>query len=277
MARLHVAPLDLRRVCQVAVQTFQANATAKGVKLRFDANAYPSDLAFLHGDEEKLRRIVMNLVSNAIKFTSVGSVTLRLRGGADAGRRQGFDPDCRHWHRHPRDKIGCCSSRSIRSSPGCRAATAGLAWAWPSLASSAQAMGGSVRVRSAVGRGSIFTVSFLFAECERTRHTAATSPALRSGLAAAAGKTVLLVEDNAVNAFISAASLESMGVLFRSRLGRDRGRELYRGAMVRRGADGLRNAGDGWLHRDANDSGVRGPIGSIAHAHHRPDRERSDR
>jgi CheY-like chemotaxis protein len=31
-------------------------------------------------------------------------------------------------------------------------------------------------------------------------------------IAAARGKTVLLVEDNAVNAFISAASLESMGV-----------------------------------------------------------------
>jgi CheY-like chemotaxis protein len=38
---------------------------------------------------------------------------------------------------------------------------------------------------------------------------AATAPI---GLAAARGKTVLLVEDNAVNAFISAASLESMGV-----------------------------------------------------------------
>jgi CheY-like chemotaxis protein len=33
------------------------------------------------------------------------------------------------------------------------------------------------------------------------------------GLAGARGKTVLLVEDNAVNAFISAASLESMGVV----------------------------------------------------------------
>ena len=30
---LHVAPMDLRRVCQLAVQTFQANATAKGIAL----------------------------------------------------------------------------------------------------------------------------------------------------------------------------------------------------------------------------------------------------
>ena len=38
---LHLAPMDLRRVCQLAVQTFQANATAKGIALRFDASGYP--------------------------------------------------------------------------------------------------------------------------------------------------------------------------------------------------------------------------------------------
>ena len=37
---LKMAPLDLRRVCQVAVQTFQANATAKGIALRFDPTRY---------------------------------------------------------------------------------------------------------------------------------------------------------------------------------------------------------------------------------------------
>src|SRR5678815_4420053 len=37
---IHLAPMDLRRVCQLAVQTFQANATAKGIALRFDASGY---------------------------------------------------------------------------------------------------------------------------------------------------------------------------------------------------------------------------------------------
>src|SRR5664279_5009086 len=77
---LHIAPVDVRRVCQIAVQTFQANATSKGISLRFDASGYPTDLWTVYGDEEKLRRIVMNLVSNAIKFTAEGGVTLRLRG-----------------------------------------------------------------------------------------------------------------------------------------------------------------------------------------------------
>jgi CheY-like chemotaxis protein len=74
-------------------------------------------------------------------------------------------------------------------------------------------MGGNVRVRSKVGRGSVFTVSLLLPECEQRTLPARPAPVLPpEGLSGAAGKTVLLVEDNAVNAFISAASLESMGV-----------------------------------------------------------------
>ena len=77
---LNIAALDIRRVCQMAAQTFQANATAKGIALRFDASRFADDLALVRGDEEKLRRLLMNLVSNAIKFTSSGGVTVRLRG-----------------------------------------------------------------------------------------------------------------------------------------------------------------------------------------------------
>ncbi len=39
-ASLNTAPIDVRRVCQIAVQTFQANAGAKGIALRFDPMRY---------------------------------------------------------------------------------------------------------------------------------------------------------------------------------------------------------------------------------------------
>ena len=41
---LRIAPVDIRRVCQVAVQTFQANATAKGISLRFDSHRFSTAL-----------------------------------------------------------------------------------------------------------------------------------------------------------------------------------------------------------------------------------------
>ncbi|HEX7437058.1 MAG TPA: response regulator, partial [Caldimonas sp.] len=69
------------------------------------------------------------------------------------------------------------------------------------------------RVRSTLGRGSVFTVRLLLPESVENWVPAPLDVPLPHGaLAAARGKTVLLVEDNAVNAFISAASLETMGV-----------------------------------------------------------------
>ena len=54
---------------------------------------------------------------------------------------------------------------------------------------------------------------FIFVELRSASNRSGSTPVLPPiGLASARGKTVLLVEDNAVNAFISAASLESMGV-----------------------------------------------------------------
>jgi signal transduction histidine kinase/CheY-like chemotaxis protein len=210
---LHVAPLDLRRVCQIAVQTFQANATAKGITLRFDAAGYPADLALVQGDEEKLRRIVMNLVSNAIKFTSVGGVTLRLRGRRTA-------PGIRLAIRIadtgigiPADKMPMLFEPFYQVESGMARSYGGTGLGLAISRQLAQAMGGTVRVRSRAGWGSVFAVDLLLPESfdrvEQPRPERLPAPA---GLAAARGKTVLLVEDNAVNAFISAASLESMGV-----------------------------------------------------------------
>jgi signal transduction histidine kinase/FixJ family two-component response regulator len=210
---LHIAPMDLRRVCQLAVQTFQANATAKGIAVRFDASGYPTDLWTVYGDEEKLRRIVMNLVSNAIKFTAEGGVTLRLRGIRTAG---GVDVVLRVADTGigiPADKAPLLFEPFYQVESGMSRSYGGTGLGLAISRQLAELMGGSVRVRSAVGRGSIFTVRLHLGQCnERVEQVRAARVLPPVGLAGARGKTVLLVEDNAVNAFISAASLESMGV-----------------------------------------------------------------
>ena len=162
--RLNVAPLDVRRVCQVAVQTFQANAIAKGIALRFDPTRYAGDLAMVQGDEEKLRRIVMNLVSNAIKFTSDGGVTVRLRGTRTPARRQ-----ARHSEslipesESPTDKIPLLFEPFFQVESGMSRSYGGTGLGLAISRQLAHAMGGTVRVRSAVGRGSVFTVRLLLA------------------------------------------------------------------------------------------------------------------
>ncbi len=211
---LHLAPMDLRRVCQLAVQTFQANATAKGIALRFDASGYPSDVWTVRGDEEKLRRIVMNLVSNAIKFTTDGGVTLRLRG---IRTEDGVDIVLRIADTGigiAAEKVPLLFEPFYQVESGMSRSYGGTGLGLAISRQLAELMGGSVRVRSAVGRGSVFTVRIHLQQCAERIETVRAAPALPLiDLAPVRGKTVLLVEDNAVNAFISAASLESMGVV----------------------------------------------------------------
>jgi signal transduction histidine kinase/FixJ family two-component response regulator len=210
---LNIAALDIRRVCQIAVQTFQANATAKGISLRFDASRFGDHLALVRGDEEKLRRLIMNLVSNAIKFTSDGGVTVRLRGArTEAGIRltvriadTGIGI--------AKDKIPLLFNPFFQVESGMSRSYSGTGLGLAISRQLAHAMGGTVRVRSAVGRGSIFTVRLLLPESgERPAPRQVERAIPKQALAAARGKTVLLVEDNAVNAFISVESLASMGI-----------------------------------------------------------------
>jgi len=223
--------MDLRRVCQLAVQTFQANATAKGIALRFDSSGYPADLWMVRGDEEKLRRVVMNLVSNAIKFTSEGGVTLRLRGRR---RGDGVDLVLRVADTGigiPADKTPLLFEPFYQVESGMSRTFGGTGLGLAISRQLIELMGGKVHVRSAVGRGSIFSVKLSLQSAVNVTddNAPAFAPARAASLPPffARGKTILLVEYNAVNAFISAASLESMGVESVHAANGDEGVKLY--------------------------------------------------
>ncbi len=210
---LRITPVDVRRVCQVAVQTFQANATAKGISLRFDSSRFSTALPLVCADEEKLRRVVMNLVSNAIKFTSIGGVTLRLRGSRVSDGVKIAISIADTGIGIPSDKTSLLFEPFFQVESGMSRSYGGTGLGLAISRQLAQAMRGTVRVKSAPARGSVFYVTLVLPESfEQPESVPSRSSSVPANVAGARGKTVLLVEDNAVNAFISAASLESMGV-----------------------------------------------------------------
>ena len=70
---------DLRHTLKSALNVFTANAMMRGVELRCDLTAFPTRIQTLYGDEELLRRVILNLLGNAVKFTAKGSVELSVR------------------------------------------------------------------------------------------------------------------------------------------------------------------------------------------------------
>jgi two-component system, NtrC family, sensor histidine kinase GlrK len=82
-ASLEVKPVMLDELVAGAARQHELAAHAKGVTLRLDAEA-----ALLEADPEKLRSIVDNLISNAVKFTPPGG-TIAVRARVGMGNEAG--------------------------------------------------------------------------------------------------------------------------------------------------------------------------------------------
>jgi signal transduction histidine kinase/DNA-binding response OmpR family regulator len=83
---LHVEPFNVRDIVEDAVDILAERAHSKGLQLFCDM---PSDIEkSVTGDAQRLRQIVINLISNAVKFTERGEVKITVQhSGSDF-----FDP-----------------------------------------------------------------------------------------------------------------------------------------------------------------------------------------
>ena len=158
--------MPLAHLKQHMERTFRQLAADKGLdfNVRFDGKLPDT----IRTDEKRLQQIVLNLLSNAFKFTSKGGVTLSVRS-ADEGleqepsgpaERQSGDRDCghRYRHRHSRrqaeiDLRGLSAGRR-HDQPQIR-----RHGPRPSISREiARLIGGELQVRSKPGEGSTFTL-----------------------------------------------------------------------------------------------------------------------
>jgi len=203
---LDVAPFDIRKSVSQIRLVWRETALLKGVELAVEID--PATPAWLAGDDARVRQILRNLISNALKFTDAGRVVIRIAPngpgegdgialsvsdtgvGMDAAQvAQLFTPfvqgDRTTARRFGGTGLGLAICRRL-----------------------AEQMGGEIGVESTPGEGSIFTA--------RLPLPAAAAPEDASDDAAAAdltGARVLVVDDNAINQTVARAILEAAGVL----------------------------------------------------------------
>lgn len=80
---LHLDDVDLGAVVRGSVERLRLFADRQGVALEVDV---PGDLPRVRGDDERLGQLLVNLLHNAVKFSSTGGlVTVRARLEAAAG------------------------------------------------------------------------------------------------------------------------------------------------------------------------------------------------
>lgn len=73
--KIHISKIDVAKEINEVISFMSAKAAEKKLTMTFN---HPQTLIFYDGDKMLLNRILINIISNAIKFTEVGEITITL-------------------------------------------------------------------------------------------------------------------------------------------------------------------------------------------------------
>ena len=186
--KLEDAPFDLRKLVEGVADMMAVRAQEKGVEMICFIE--PDVSTQLRGDSSRLRQVLVNLAGNAVKFTSEGEVSIRVKpaqpGDSERIRFEvsdtgaGIPEGKRHLLFQPFSQIDSSSARRY----------GGTGLGLSIVRTLVRLMGGEVGFESQDGRGSRF---WFTVPLERQ------STALRPRPLSLAGRRILVVDDNAAS------------------------------------------------------------------------------
>lgn len=165
---------DLRDLLNQTTRLWRGPARAKGLKLRVEGAA--SIPAGVRGDPMRVRQVLNNLISNAMKFTESGSITLRLKAWSE--EPGGYAVLIAVEDTGPGmtvDQVARLFTPFDQTTTGISAAHGGTGLGLAISRQLAELMGGRVTVRTSPGQGSCFTLALRLLEGEAFEGT---SPSL---------------------------------------------------------------------------------------------------
>ncbi|PZU56803.1 MAG: hybrid sensor histidine kinase/response regulator [Brevundimonas sp.] len=173
--KVEVADFDLRALLAQTLRLWRGAVEAKGLRLRIEgAHRIP---AGVRGDAMRLRQVLNNLMSNAVKFTAQGDVTLRLNAWSE--EPSGYALLIEVADTGPgmtSDQLGRLFKPFDQTADGVGAAHGGSGLGLSISRNLIELMGGRLTARSAPGQGARFTVSLFLPRADAV--ATATAPTL---------------------------------------------------------------------------------------------------
>ena len=229
---LEVADFEVGAVVRAAARGFAAVAERKGLRLEVEVAA--NDVR--RGDSARLRQILNNFLSNALKFTQAGVVRLRVEGQGEGGAEGLRLTVSDTGMGIPDDKLPLLFQKFTQLDASTTRRFGGTGLGLAICRELSELMGGQVSVESRPGEGSSFTVvlplprvsSAPAAPAEMAAEAAASAvaalpdegeavrpeadPALAEPVAERAALRVLAAEDNPTNQLVLSTVMQIFGV-----------------------------------------------------------------
>ncbi|GFD92494.1 hypothetical protein KUL156_09720 [Alteromonas sp. KUL156] len=203
---LEIMPFDLKATSKDCVAFYAQLAQNKGISLRINVDKTLN--TWVVGDATRLSQVLNNLISNAIKFTQQGSVTLVLEKRETSPTHQFV----RFTITDTGEGIDLVDQTRVfdaftQANSSINRVHGGTGLGLQIVKSLVEAMGGAVYLKSAVGEGSefYFELPFEIADSANDVQEKDKTP-LFSNL------TVLVAEDNDINQVVAKSLLEDTGL-----------------------------------------------------------------
>jgi signal transduction histidine kinase/CheY-like chemotaxis protein len=196
---------DLAELAAGARRTFAPLAKARDVALELDVG--PEAAGVYLGDPTRIRQILYNLISNALKFTEAGRIDVRVARPDGVLRLTVEDTGIGI----PAEALSRLFAKFEQADASTTRRYGGAGLGLSICRELAELMGGSITAASTPGKGSAFTVSLPLERLGDAAGPAAGREAF-AGLETGRALRVLAAEDNAVNQLVLKTLLEQVGV-----------------------------------------------------------------
>lgn len=194
--------IRFRAFLEQLIDMLELQAQAKGLALALDCPPGLPD--FVRADQKRLRQVLINLLSNAIKFTDEGSVTLKVHYRNELATFEVIDSGI-GIAAEDAERIFIPFERAGGEAEGRPGIGLGLAITQALV----RIMGGDIRVESAPGAGSRFTVRLMLSQ-PLTPPVEVAGPSAVTGYAGRP-RRLLLIDDDPAHLTLLTGLLEPLG------------------------------------------------------------------